>query len=95
MVEFGLISETEKGNVRTTVIYKYYYSPNLDKRICVHVKHEILNESKVKGIKSLDGKFGTLATLLFRSERVHRLNFGEISPFLHVDVFCTTTRSPF
>jgi len=84
MVEFGIVSESEGKNLRTTNIYKYYYCPTKEKRICVHVKHEILNECKVKGIENVDGRYGALASFKGRSARVQAMRFGEILPFLHI-----------
>ena len=84
MIEFGIISESEKGELRTTNIYKYYYYPSENKRIYVHVKHESLKEGLVSGIENLDGRYGVLLTYKSRSERLNRMRFGEILPYLHV-----------
>ncbi len=85
MGEVGIISESSSKNLLTTNIYKYYYCPNSNfKRISINVKHEVLEESIVEGIENVDGRFGALASLKSRSERIHRMRFGEILPYLHV-----------
>ncbi len=84
MVEFGIASESEGKALCTTNIYKYYYCPTKEKRICVHVKHEVLKECRVKGIENVDGRYGALASFKGRSARVQSMRFGEILPFLHI-----------
>lgn len=84
MVEFGIVSETSRGDIRTTNIYKYYYCPTIEKRICVHVKHESLKECVVKGVENVDGRYGALASFKGRSARIQAMRFGEILPFLHI-----------
>ncbi len=83
MVCFGIISESEKKDVRTTAIYKYYYNPTDDKRLNVHVKHEMLNDAKVQGIENVDGRFGAIVSFVSRNPVVDRLNFGRIFPYVH------------
>lgn len=83
MVEFGIISESKKKDVQTTAIYRYYYCPLEDKRIYVHVKHEMLKDATVQGIDNIDGRFGSLISLKARSAAIESLNFGEIHPFLN------------
>lgn len=83
MVEFGIISESKKKDVQTTAIYRYYYCPLEEKRIYVHVKHEMLKDAIVQGIDNIDGRFGSLISLKTRSAAVESLNFGEIHPFLN------------
>ncbi|EMR73994.1 Carboxypeptidase regulatory-like domain protein [Thermoplasmatales archaeon SCGC AB-539-N05] len=83
MVEFGIVSESTSGDLRTTNVYKYYYSPSEDKRMCVHVKHEVLNESRVKGKEDLDGRYAALISFRYRNELIKSMNFGDILPFLH------------
>jgi hypothetical protein len=82
MVEFGIISESAKKDVQTTAIYRYYYCPLEDKRINVHVKHEMLKDATVQGIDNIDGRFGSLISLKTRSAAIESLNFGEIYPFV-------------
>lgn len=82
MVEFGIISRSSKEDLQTTSIYKYYYSPSEDKRICAHVKHEALKECRASG--DLDGTYANMMTFKTRSGSVEELNIGEILPFIHL-----------
>jgi len=84
MVSFGIVSESSDGRLRTTNVYKYYYCPSNEKRILVHVKHEVLEEARVKGIVNVDGRYGAMVSLKSTSERVEKMRFGEILPYLHV-----------
>jgi hypothetical protein len=83
MVEFGIISESQKKDIRTTAIYRYYYYPLDEKRINVHVKHEMLKDAIVQGIDNVDGRFGSLISIKSQSATVNSLNFGEIYPYLN------------
>ncbi len=83
MVEFGIFSESKKKDVQTTAIYRYYYCPIEEKRINVHVKHEMLKDATVQGIDNVDGRFGSLISFKSRSAAVESLNFGEIYPYLN------------
>jgi len=82
MVSFGIISESSDGRLRTTAIYKYYYTPNENKKICIHVKHEVLQESLVKGEENLDGRYGSLISFRSKNPKIKKLNFGSILPYL-------------
>jgi len=82
MVAFGIMSESKKGDVQTTAMYKYYYNPLDDKRLNVHVKHEMMKNVTVQGIDNVDGRFGSIISLKARSATVNALNFGEIYPYL-------------
>ena len=84
MVEFGIISESSNGNLRTTNVYKYYYSPTTTKRMNVHVKHEVLEECIVKGIEDIDGRYGAIISYRSRSAGFQKMCFGDILPYLHV-----------
>jgi len=84
MVEFRIISESEQKNIRTSNIYKYYYCPTDDKRINVHVKHEVLNEDYVEGNINIDGRYGSIISFESKSETIKKMRFGEILPYLHV-----------
>ena len=83
MVEFGIISESKKKDVQTTAIYRYYYYPLDEKRIYVHIKHEMLKAAIVQGIDNIDGRFGSIISIKSRSAIVESLNFGEIYPYLN------------
>ena len=82
MVEFGIISESNKKDIRTTVIYKYYYSPLDEKRISVRVKHELSEDVIVKGKENIDGRFGVMFSFKSRNPAIKKMNFGEIFPYL-------------
>ena len=84
MVEFGIVSESLGKDMRTTNIYKYYYCPTVKKRICVHVKHEVLDGGIVVGIENVDGRYGALISFRSKSARIQQMRFGEILPYLHV-----------
>jgi len=84
MIEFGLNSRSSDGRILTSNVYKYYYSPNNNKRFCVHVKHEITKECKVKGDINVDGRFGAMASYKSTSARIQRMRFGNILPYLNV-----------
>jgi len=84
MVEFGIISESSTKDLRTTNIYKYYYCPTDNKRIRVNVKHEVLEEGRVKGIEDLDGRYGTLISFKSKSTSIKKMCFGDILPFVHI-----------
>jgi hypothetical protein len=83
MVEFGIISESKKKDIRTTAIYRYYYYPLDEKRIYVNIKHEMLKAAIVQGIDNIDGRFGSIISIKSRSAAVESLNFGEIYPYLN------------
>lgn len=82
MVECGIISESKMKDVQTTVVYKYYYNPLDDKKINVHVKHEMMKEATVQGMENIDGRYGAIISLKSRSASVEALNFGTIYPYL-------------
>ena len=84
MIEFRIISESDDKNLRTSVTYKYYYNPTTNKRINVHVKHHVFNECIVKGITNIDGRYGAIISYKSKSERLEKMRFGAIYPFLHV-----------
>ncbi len=84
MVSFGIVSESSDRGIRTTNAYKYYYCPSNEKRIVAHVRHEIFDAATVKGIVNVDGRYGALVSLKATSERVEKMRFGEILPYLHV-----------
>ncbi|UCF12386.1 MAG: carboxypeptidase regulatory-like domain-containing protein [Thermoplasmatales archaeon] len=82
MVEFGIKSESNKKDISTTAIYKYYYSPVEEKRLCARVKHEMLEEAIVKGKENIDGRFGMMTSFKSRNLAVKKLNVGHIFPYL-------------
>ena len=82
MVKFGIVSQSENGKIQSTIIYKYYYCPTEDKRIYMHVKHEILDYSLPEGVE-IDVTYCIFPVGKFRSSTFDELNFGEIPPYLH------------
>lgn len=84
MVECGIVSESNEKELRTTNIYRYYYYPTDNKRMNVHVKHQVFKEGIVKGQINVDGAYGALISYKSRSGKISRLRFGEILPYLHV-----------
>ena len=82
MVKFGIISESDDGLLRSTVIYKYYYCPTEDKRIYTHVKHEVISYPLPVG-KEIDVSYVTLSSGGVKSSNIEELNFGRIPPYLH------------
>ena len=84
MAEFRITSQSYDENIRTTNIYKYYYCPTDTKRINVHVKHQVLKDATVKGIIDIDGRYGAIISYKSTSEKIKKMQFGEILPFLHV-----------
>jgi len=83
MVQFGIVSTNSREEAKTTDIYKYYYSPIDLKRICVHVKHEILKDINVAGVEKVDGEYAFTSGFKTRSEANAFLNTGEILPYIH------------
>ncbi|MCD6107951.1 MAG: carboxypeptidase regulatory-like domain-containing protein [Thermoplasmata archaeon] len=87
MVKFEIISESKRGDFKTTAVYKYYYSPCNDKRIYVHIKHEATKACRVvPNSPNTDscGNIAGLQAIRFRSPSVKELNFGELFPYMHV-----------
>jgi hypothetical protein len=84
MIQFGIISESSNQHLRTTNIYRYYYSPTEKKRISVDVTHEVLEDSYVKGIVNVDGRFGALISFNSKSIAIKKMVFGSILPYLHI-----------
>lgn len=84
MVEFRIVSESPDQTLRTSNIYKYYYCPTEKKRMNIHVKHEVLKDDQVEGIINVDGRYGAIVSFQLRSERIKKISFGNILPYLHV-----------
>lgn len=84
MVSCGIISESSKKDIRTSVVYKYYYCPIEDKRINAHVKHETLKEFTVATEPEVEGSYASFQCGGLKSNSIKDLNFGEIYPFLHI-----------
>lgn len=84
MVQARIISESEQKNIRTSNIYTYYYCPTDDKRINLHIKHEILKDDNVKGNINVDGKYGAVFSINSKSETIKKMRFGDVLPYIHV-----------
>ena len=82
MVKVGIVSQSENGEIQSTIIYKYYYCPTEDKRIYLHIKHEILDYHLPKG-EEIDVSYIILPIGELTSSSIDELNFGEIPPYLH------------
>jgi len=82
MVKLGIVSESNSGLFKSTVIYKYYFCPMDDKRIFANVKHEVIDYPIPTG-DELDVSYVTLYNGGLKSKSIDELNFGEIPPFLH------------
>ena len=82
MTEFGIISESSNGDIKTSAAYKYYYTPQENKRINIHVKHETSKDLLVSGEVNLDGRYGALLSFKSRNVAMQKLNFGDIQPNL-------------
>jgi hypothetical protein len=84
MIEFKIVSESTDKSLRSSNVYRYYYCPTDDKRISVHVKHQVFEDSTVEGIVNVDGRYGAIVTYKSKSEKLEKMRFGQILPFLHV-----------
>ncbi len=84
MTRFLIISESMNGCLRSSNIYTYYYNPSEEKRIGVHVKHEVLEDQTVEGIENGDGRYGAIISYHSKSSSVKKMIFGDILPYLHI-----------
>jgi hypothetical protein len=84
MIEFVINSESTNGIIQTSNVYRYYHSPTDDKRINVHVKHQILEDIILGEDENNDGRFGTIISYHSKSESMKKMQFGDILPYLHV-----------
>ncbi len=84
MVEFGILSESQRQDVQTNAIYKYYYCPRTEKRLSVRVRHSFSEAATVKGKVNIDGRFGSIYSIQAKSQTIDRLNTGQIFPYLFV-----------
>ena len=82
MVKIGIVSESNDGLLRSTVIYKYYYCPTEDKRIHTQVKHEVIDYPLPVG-EEIDVGYVTLISGGVKSNNIEELNFGKILPYVH------------
>lgn len=84
MVQVMVVSETLNGQIRSSNIYTYYFNPSDEKRIGVHVKHEIFEDQMVRGIENGDGRYGAIISYNSKSSSMKKMVFGDILPYLHI-----------
>jgi len=82
MVKFGIVSESNNGIFRSTVIYKYYYCPTEDKKIHVRTKHEVI-KYPLPSADEIDVSYVLLTSGGVKNSYIGELNFGRIPPYLH------------
>jgi len=84
MIEVRVISKSNKDDIQTNAIYKYYFCPTENKRMHIQVKHEALKELIVAENVNTDGIFARLQCGGIKSNSIKDLNFGNILPYLHL-----------
>ena len=84
MVSFNLVSSTNKDEIKTEVLYKYYFCPEDDKKLYAHIEHEVLKEGIIETYDFYDGSYVSLQSGGLKSSTMEELNFGEIYPFIHI-----------
>ena len=84
MVEVGIVSISNMGDLQTTATYKYYHCPTSNTRIHAHVRHETLKEVNVYSEANTDGTYASLQCGGVQSVSIEDLNFGQILPYMHV-----------
>jgi hypothetical protein len=82
MISVQITSQSSLGDVKTTNQYRYYYTPTPDKRLYVHVNHQLNKAATVKGMDNIDGRFGSIISVKARSSTIPALNMGDINPLL-------------
>ena len=83
MIKAGIVSESKDGNIRSTIIYKYYYNPGEDKKLYTHSRHEVKGENLPTG-DELDVSYVTFNCGGFKSSNMDDLNFGNIPSYIHL-----------
>jgi hypothetical protein len=81
MVKFKIVSESNDGSIRSSIIYKYYFSPTEERRLYLHARHEVLKTLPTGN--ELDVGFVIAHSGGIKSSTHKELNFGEIPPYLH------------
>ncbi len=87
MIEIGIVSQSNREDLRTTATYRYYHCPTSNTRIHTHVRHETLNEVRVYPEfpeSNTDGTYASLQCGGVKSSSIKDLNFGAILPYMHV-----------
>ena len=82
MTSFGMVSQSNKDDLKTTVHYTYYHCPTSTTRIRVHVKDETLKSITVNSDTNTDGTYATLQSGGAKSNSIEDLNIGEILPYM-------------
>jgi len=83
MVSCTIKSTSDTFDMFSTVHYRYYYCPGEEKRIYVHVTHEINNSYMVSDNVLTDGIYTTLFMSSVKSTAFKELNFGRIPRYIH------------
>lgn len=83
MVSCTIKSTSDTFDMFSTVHYRYYYCPGEEKRIYVHVTHEINNSYMVSDNVLTDGIYTTLFMSSVKSTAFKELNFGRIPGYIH------------
>ncbi len=84
MIQFIIISESLDGCLRSSNMYTYYYNPSEEKRIGVHVKHEVLDDQTIYGLENSDGRYGAIISYHSKSSSMKKMVFGDILPYIHI-----------
>ena len=84
MIEVGIVSTSNGGDLQTTATYKYYHCPTSNTRIHTHVRHETLRKVKVQSEVNTDGTYASLQCGGIKSVSIEDLNFGQILPYMHI-----------
>lgn len=84
MLELKLISQSNNNDIKSTVLYRYYYSPIDDTRIFAQIKHEILSDNLPETYDNYDGSYVSLQTGGLKSNTIKDLNAGKIYPYIHI-----------
>jgi len=83
MVRLRIEGVAPENEIKSDVIYTYYYRPTYTKSLNVNVNHEILKTINIEGNKERDGTYASLSTIKARSATIDKMNIGEILPNIH------------
>ena len=81
MVKCAIVSKSDDDYFKSTVYYKYYYTPHEDKRLYTNVIHEAVNYPLPRGEK-IDFGYATIRYSKTISS-IDDLNIDGIPPYLH------------
>ncbi|MBC7081534.1 MAG: hypothetical protein H5T44_04775 [Thermoplasmatales archaeon] len=85
MAKIAIESSSYDGNIRTKAIYTYYFSPINEKRIFIQLRHECIEECKIKEGSETNGIYAYILFVKSRSKTIEELNMGEILPYIHLN----------